>query len=330
MTANAILAKHPRSNRSNGARLTAPPGERVKRAKRMTEDPALKDVELQQAVDIFRQKFRHALGPAPFYPAGRILLPPDWKRLALAVPIDGAYVVEAPSVNRPVSWLDDAFARDLDKLLQRLAAVKTGFNPRSFPNSDLDGITPYFPNGFFGPMDSVVLSGMLATCKPRRYVEIGSGNSTRVARWTINEHQLATTITCIDPEPRKAIDRLADEIVPQGLLQTSTDALATLAENDILFFDGSHLAFSGTDCQRFFLEILPALPVGVYVHVHDIFLPDDYPPRITNRFYNEQQLVAAFLYGNRDFEVVLPVHYLYERGYCLEGVSFWLKRVAKF
>ena len=295
----------------------------------MADDPAA-DAELQQAIDTFRQRFRAASGAVPYYPgASRVFLPPDWQRQAVVVPIDGAYVIEHPVTNRPVPWLAAAFERQLGKFLQTLARVKPSFSPWGFPRSDIDGVTPYFPNGFFGPMDSLMLSGMLATLKPRRYVEIGSGHSTRIARWTVREKQLGTMITCIDPAPRKAIDQLADEIVREGLLQVSPEVFAALRENDILFFDGSHLAFSGTDCQRFFLEILPALPEGVYVHIHDIFLPNDYPARITNRYYNEQQLLAAFLFGNREFEVVLPVNYLHERGHCLEGVSFWLKRVGK-
>lgn len=286
------------------------------------------DAELQEAADVYRRRFRFSVGAAPFYSVGRILMPPDWQQAAVTVPIDGDYVIESPLVNRPVSWLDAALARNLDKFLQTLAAISPALDTSAFPDSDVDGMTPYFPNGYFGPMDSIALAGLLAMLRPRHYVEIGSGHSTRVARWTVRERQLGTTITCVDPAPRAAIDRLADEVIPEGLLQTSPQLFESLRENDILFFDGSHLAFSGTDCQRFFLEILPALPAGVYVHIHDIYLPSDYPARMTHLHYAEQQLLAAFLFGNRDFEIVLPVNYLHEHGYCQEGVSFWLKRVS--
>ena len=47
---------------------------------------------------------------------------------------------------------------------------------------------------------------------------------------------------------------------------------------------------------------------GVHVHVHDIFLPFEYPREWVTRgrrFWNEQYLLEAFLSCNRDFEVVL-------------------------
>ena len=40
---------------------------------------------------------------------------------------------------------------------------------------------------------------------------------------------------------------------------------------------------------------LPAAPSGVMVHIHDIFLPFDYPPEWGWRAYNEQQGVAPLL-----------------------------------
>ena len=41
--------------------------------------------------------------------------------------------------------------------------------------------------------------------------------------------------------------------------------------------------------------MLPALPPGVHVHIHDVFLPDGYPPNWAWRGYNEQNAVAALL-----------------------------------
>ena len=50
-----------------------------------------------------------------------------------------------------------------------------------------------------------------------------------------------------------------------------------LGAGDILFIDSSHIAMPGTDVDRLFLDVLPRLPSGVLVHVHDILLPDAYP-----------------------------------------------------
>jgi hypothetical protein len=40
---------------------------------------------------------------------------------------------------------------------------------------------------------------------------------------------------------------------------------------------------------------LPRLKPGVLIHIHDIFLPYDYPPEWSDRFYNEQYLLACVL-----------------------------------
>lgn len=282
--------------------------------------------DFERALAVLRKRFPQAANVVPYFPAvGRGLLPPDWTRPALILPLDGHYVVQDPPAQPSVSWLAEAFAQRQEDFLRVLGEVRVGLDRGQFPNHDIDGVTPYFPNSFFGVMDATALTGMIGSLKPQRYIEIGSGISTRFARRAIQQFGLTTRVTCIDPAPRKPIDRIADEIISVGLLDADVSIFQSLSANDILFFDGSHLSFSGTDCPRFFLEILPRLRAGVYVHIHDIFLPDDYPDRLKTRFYNEQHLLAAFLYNNAQFEVVLPLQYLYRQGHCSEGVSFWIK-----
>lgn len=284
-------------------------------------------IELDSASATFRRAF-NCNGAVPYYPAvGRVLLPTTWERPALVVPLDGHYVVETPVINRPVPWLAETFATSLPAFLDMLAIVKPHLDFADLPNSDVDGRTPYLPNGFFGPMDAASLTAMLATSNPRRYIEIGSGTSTRFARRAIERFALSTRITCIDPHPRQSIDLVADEIIPKSILDVDLAIFDALEAGDILFFDGSHLSFSGTDCPRFFLEVLPRLPARVLIHIHDIFLPNDYPDRLRTRFYNEQQLLAAFLFGNERFWVTFPVNYLHTLGHCPEGVSFWMRTV---
>ena len=80
-----------------------------------------------------------------------------------------------------------------------------------------------------------------------------------------------------------------------------------LAAGDIVFFDGSHRVFTNSDVTVFFLEVLPRLAPGVLVQVHDIYLPDDYPPALRERYYSEQYLLAAYLLGARGrVEIMLP------------------------
>ena len=53
----------------------------------------------------------------------------------------------------------------------------------------------------------------------------------------------------------------------------------------------------GTDVELILTELLPRLPAGALVQIHDIFLPDAYPEDWAWRGYNEQGAVAAMLTG---------------------------------
>ncbi|HEU4435033.1 MAG TPA: class I SAM-dependent methyltransferase [Pyrinomonadaceae bacterium] len=86
-----------------------------------------------------------------------------------------------------------------------------------------------------------------------------------------------------------------------------------LEANDILFIDSSHTVKFGSDVCYEFLEVLPELRPGVWVHVHDIFFPHDYPAEwlLKRRLaLNEQYLLEAFLSFNREFQVALANHWL--------------------
>jgi hypothetical protein len=170
-----------------------------------------------------------------------------------------------------------------------------------------DGLEPYWDNGWLPPLDALALYGFLAEGDPRRYVEIGSGNSTRFARRAIGDHGLRTQVTSIDPAPRAQVDALCDEVVRKPLARADVELFAGLGAGDVVFLDGSHRVFMGSDVNVFFLEILPVLRPGVLVQVHDILLPSDYPPQWRWRHYSEQYLLAAFLLaGSALLEVELP------------------------
>jgi hypothetical protein len=84
-----------------------------------------------------------------------------------------------------------------------------------------------------------------------------------------------------------------------------------LETGDFLFFDGSHRVLTNSDATVFFLEVLPRLKPGVLVHVHDVFLPADYPSDWSSSLYSEQYLLAAMLMcGAPPFRVVLPNHFV--------------------
>ena len=59
-------------------------------------------------------------------------------------------------------------------------------------------------------------------------------------------------------------------------------------------------------------RVLPTLPPGVLVHIHDVFLPDDYPAAWDWRGYNEQLAVLQMVLGS-DWEVLFASHYVATR-----------------
>ncbi|HNA64026.1 MAG TPA: hypothetical protein PKZ51_04845, partial [Saprospiraceae bacterium] len=81
---------------------------------------------------------------------------------------------------------------------------------------------------------------------------------------------------------------MADKIIRHPLENIDFDVVSALNENDILFVDNSHRILPNSDSMVFFLEVLPKLKKGVIVHLHDIYLPYDYPQFMCNRFYSEQ------------------------------------------
>ncbi len=154
---------------------------------------------------------------------------------------------------------------------------------------------PYWDNPWFNHGDAALLCTFLALHEPSCYLEIGSGFSTMYARWTIERLGLSTRIISVDPEPRAGIDSLCDEVHRAPLEALPHSVFDQLGRNDVLFFDGSHRSFPNSDVTVFFMEVLPRLPSGVVWHIHDMFLPNDYPADWAERLYNEQYLLAAAL-----------------------------------
>lgn len=174
---------------------------------------------------------------------------------------------------------------------------------------------PTWNNDFLPGLDIVGIYGIIAKYKPNRYIEIGSGNSTKVARKAINDNKLSTEIISIDPFPRANIDHLSDQVIRQPFenLEDNKFIIESLEENDILFIDNSHRVFPNSDATICFMEILPYLKKGVIVHIHDIYLPYDYPQFMCDRFYNEQYVLAAFIMANpQRYKTILPNYFISE------------------
>jgi len=178
------------------------------------------------------------------------------------------------------------------------------------PNGSAAG-EPYWGNSYFSALDAIALYGLLGSRKPSRYFEVGSGNSTKFARRAVRDLALNTQIISLDPAPRAEVDALCDRVIRQSLEDVDTALFDELGAGDMLFVDNSHRIFQNSDVTVFFLEVLPRLKPGVIVHIHDIFLPFDYPRLWMNRHYSEQYLLAAYLLAEYSrLEVLLPLAYL--------------------
>ncbi|HVM59988.1 MAG TPA: class I SAM-dependent methyltransferase [Verrucomicrobiae bacterium] len=204
------------------------------------------------------------------------------------------------------------------------------FSPHldTVPQTKTDDVTPYWGNDYFHPGDARLAYAVIACHRPRRVIEIGCGNSTKFMRRAIDDYQLPTRITCIDPQPREDISKVAHEYFEASLPTVDLDVFDQLEPGDVLFLDGSHLVMNGSDCVQFFLNILPRLPKGVWIHLHDIFLPFDYPYQLfLDCKSNEQYMLAMLFLFSREWLPVLPIYYGYREGILPHGGgSLWMKR----
>jgi hypothetical protein len=208
------------------------------------------------------------------------------------------------------------------EMLERLAQYQSALYDIPLTAEPASASSPSWINRFMEGLDAIALSCILLDRKPSRYVEIGSGNSTKFARHAIERGGLATSITSIDPQPRAEIDSLCDRFVRATLEDSDLSLFEELRAGDLLFYDGSHRVFTNSDATVFFLEVLPRLPAGVLVHIHDIFLPSDYPPEWNARLYSEQYLLAAMLLSSEPgFDIILPVNFIRGSEPCGGGAS---------
>ena len=153
-------------------------------------------------------------------------------------------------------------------------------------------------------------------------------------------------VSCIEPYPTAALLELRDDIdlLETTVQQAPREVFESLGQNDILFIDSSHVSALGSDVNLELLQLLPAVGEGTLVHVHDIFFPDDYPQLFVDErrwYWNEQDMLYAFLLFNPAFEVIFPVQdplaQRWEQVATMaepfahplrSGTSFWFRRRA--
>lgn len=230
------------------------------------------------------------------------------------------------------------------KLLLKIMDLYPDFD---WSEQRLPGRRFHFSQGWYKQADSICLYSMLRLFRPRYIVEVGSGYSSALML-DVDELYLGkqTSLTFIEPHPDRleslliGNDRSRVRIIGQPVQYIPMDAFADLKSGDFLFIDSSHISKVGSDVNFLILEVLPRLPVGAFVHFHDIFWPFEYPAEWIGQgtAWNESYLLRAFLMFNSNFEIVLWVPFcartwpelIKERmpNYMIDiGAAIWIRRV---
>lgn len=203
--------------------------------------------------------------------------------------------------------------------LRMLDALAGYYAEQPFTAGKTAGLRYYFDNQFFTEPDAIFLYGMLRHLRPARYLEVGSGFSSCVVLDT-DERFLGRSIRCtfIEPYPDRLLSLLQPgdlarvEILRSEVQRVGLDRFAALGAGDVLFIDSTHVAKTGSDVNYLLGEVLPRLAAGVYIHIHDIFHPFEYPREwvFQGRAWNEAYMLRAFLQYNDAFEVCLSNSFL--------------------
>lgn len=180
-----------------------------------------------------------------------------------------------------------------------------------FPTKASPDFRYHHDNDWFPLADAFTLSGLLRREKPRRILEVGSGFSTAVMLDTLDQSDVETLITCIEPQPERLKTLLRNQdaqritLLSKLIQEVPLSQFLALEAGDILFIDSSHVAKIGSDVAFLFLRVLPILKPGVWVHIHDIFYPMSYPADWIRegRAWNESLFLRAFLMGNSSYEI---------------------------
>ena len=197
---------------------------------------------------------------------------------------------------------------DEEEMLAQLEAFDFNDELLAIPREACDGY--FYQNPGYGSCDAEMLYNFLRHLKPSRFIEIGCGMSTRLAQLAFAQNKKdgapPCKHTCIEPYEAPWLEELNVTVLRQRVEDVDPTVFTDLAPRDIVFIDSSHVIRPQGDVVTEYLQILPRLPKGVWVHVHDIATPMDYPASVIVeqvKLWNEQYLLEAFLTHNRDWRI---------------------------
>jgi len=249
--------------------------------------------------------------------------------------------------DRPLLGIDLREKDQLALLEELVPLLADAPFPEHRPEGDDEPRWRYWYDNFaYGYSDGAVLHAMLRRLAPRRIVEVGSGFSSAMMLDTVDGWLPATEITFVEPYPEllESLLRSGDEArvtIHRGAVQdVGEDVFTALGAGDLLFVDSTHVVKAGSDVNHLIFEVFPRLAQGVWIHLHDIFYPFEYPADWVRegRAWHEAYLLRAFLTYNPHFAIRWFQDFLWqhhrEAMRRLPGVAansggnIWLERVS--
>ncbi len=202
------------------------------------------------------------------------------------------------------------------ELLEKLGQFHSD---QPFPEQQSDTLRFFADNPNYRYGEALTLYGMLRLLRPRRVIEVGSGYSSCVILDT-RDHHFEGKIDCtfIEPYPEllMSLIRPGDietvRLIGESVQNVGSEVFGELQAGDILLIDSTHVGKAGSDVNDLIFRVLPALNPGVYIQVHDIYYPFQYPREwvFEGRAWNEAYVLRAFLQYNAAFSIVLYNQYL--------------------
>jgi hypothetical protein len=220
-----------------------------------------------------------------------------WRRLGWFIPYRYAESVQAPERYAALEPIFAAALPAFERWIATLERYAAAFDAIA-ANAQRPGAARW-TQGWFPRLDAASAYAMLRERRPARVVEVGSGHSTRFLCQAIEDGGLAPQLTAVDPEPRAELGARPVTLIRKTVQEAGLEPFAALAAGDLLLIDSSHILMPGSDVDLLFAEVLPRLPTGVIVQIHDIFLPQGYPADWAWRGYNEQQGLVGWLASGR-------------------------------
>jgi predicted O-methyltransferase YrrM len=169
----------------------------------------------------------------------------------------------------------------------------------------------------YGPIEAQVLHGFVRKIRPRRIIEVGSGVSTICLLRAVSDNEKdgepPCTLTCVEPHPSAVVRGARVTLLDVPVEDVELSLFDQLQSGDLLFIDSTHSFSPLSDVTRIYVEILPRLKPGVYVHIHDIYLPYVFQRDIDRTFMQstETALLMAILAHSNRYEILLCMSYLH-------------------